>query len=114
MRPVYSKNFHKTGTQTTGVIDFVVPTGYVAVVKGMTAYKTVAATPVDVLFSIFAPGDATASPIWIASMIGTTKVESLTLLTDVVLQAGWTLRVQRSTAAGSWSATASGFLLTAI
>lgn len=114
MRPVYSKNFLKTGTQTTGIIDYVVPTGYVASVKGLTAYKTIAATPVDVLFGMFAPGDATLTPIWIAVMLGTTKVESLTLLTTAVLEAGWTLRVQRSTAAGSWSAQASGFLLQAI
>lgn len=114
MRPVYSKNFLRTGTQTTGIMDYVVPTGYTAVVKGISCYKAVAATPVDVLFSMFAPGDATVSPIWISSMIGTTKVESQTLLTNAVLAAGWTLRAQRSTAAGSWSAQASGFLLQAI
>lgn len=90
------------------------PTGYKASVKGMTAYKAVAATPVDVLFQIFAPGDATGTPIWIASMIGTTKVESQVWSGTVVLNAGWTLRVQRSSAAGTWSASASGYLLTAV
>lgn len=114
LRPVYSKNFLKTGTQTTGNFDYVVPTGYRASIKGMTAYKAVAATPVDVFFGIFAPGDATLTPVWIAVMLGTTKVESMVWNGTVVIEAGWTLRATRSTAAGTWSASASGFLLTAV
>lgn len=111
-RPIYSANFLKTGSQTTGTFDFVVPTGRVASVQGMTAYKATATPACDVIFMIFAPGDATTSPIWIASMPSTTVIQSMVWVGKVVLQAGWTLRAQRSSVAGTWSATASGFLLT--
>lgn len=113
MRPVFSRNFIKSGTQTTGNVDYTVPAGFVASVKSLTAYKATASPACDVFFLIFAPGDPTGSGIWIARMTSTTFVEAQVWNGTVVLEAGWTLRVQRTTAGGSWSATASGYLLTA-
>jgi hypothetical protein len=105
-----STNFHKIAVQTTGVFDYTVPTGKVAAVTSASYAKTIANTPVSVYMGFFAPGDANVSLCDAQVFSGVTVVEVANHQLRVVLQAGWTLRMARLSAAGTWSAQASGFL----
>jgi hypothetical protein len=106
-----SHNFLKTGQIATGATqDYVVPVGKVAAVTSITFGKTVAGTPVSVYAAIFAPGDATVTYIAYGVFPGAVVVEGSVWSGRVVLQAGWTLRCARLSAAGSYSVSANGFL----
>jgi len=110
--PPYSTRFLANAAAAAGAVSYVVPGDRVAVIRTMTAMKTIAATPVDVLFTLTVTGSGLAVPLWFASFVGVAKIESALWNGNLVLNAGDTVTMQRSGAAGSWSGTVSGFLLT--
>lgn len=110
--PPYSTRFLLRSVSVSTAQTYTVPANRVAIVTCMTALKSAAATPVDVLASVTDTGSATTASIWFASFIGTTKIESALWNGHVVLNPGDVLTMQRSGAAGSAMFTASGYLLT--
>jgi hypothetical protein len=109
-----STNFMKTGAVATGaVIDYVVPVGKVAAITSITFAKTIAGTPVTAYAAIFAPGDATVTFVATGAFPNAAVIEAIVWNLRVVLSAGWTFRVARLSAAGTYSCSASGFLYTA-
>lgn len=109
-----SHNFLKTGIVTTGAVqDYVVPTGKVAACTSITFAKTLAGTALSVYVAIFAPGDATVTYVATGVFGVAANIESLSWTGRVVLEAGWTLRAARLSAAGQFSVSANGFLYTA-
>jgi hypothetical protein len=109
-----STNFLKTGVVTTAAVkDYVVPAGKVAVVTSVTFTKTLAGTAISIYAAIFAPGDATTTFVATGVFGAAANIESLSWSGRVVLQAGWTFRMARLSAAGQWAGSANGFLYTA-
>ena len=106
-------NFLKTGTQTTGVIDYVVPAGKVAAVTSITFAKQVVGAACTAYAAIFAPGDSTTTIIAAGVLPSTTILEVISWLGRVVLEDGWTLRVGRLNGTGQWASSAAGFLYSA-
>lgn len=96
---------------TTGAVqDYVVPTGKTAALKSLTVAKTQVSVAVTAYVAIFAPGDATVTYVWTAVFGAAANIESLVWAGTVVLEAGWTLRAARLSAAGQYACSASGFL----
>lgn len=92
-------------------VTYTVPANKTIIVSCMTATKAAAATPTDVTFSLLPTGSGSLTTIWFSSMISTTKIQTDLWNGHVVANAGDQLTAQRSTAAGTWGATISGYLL---
>jgi hypothetical protein len=104
----------KTGALATGAVqDYVVPTGKTAAVTSITFAKSVGGVAVSVYAAIFAPGDATVTYVAYGVFGAAAAPEMIVVPLRVVLEAGWTFRVARFSAAGTYSCSAGGFLYTA-
>lgn len=111
--PPYSTRFVDALNSTSpAAVSYTVPPNKTAIISCMTATKAAAATPVDVTFSVLPTGSGSLTTIWFSSMISTAKIQTDLWNGHVVLNAGDQVTAQRSTAAGTWGATISGYLLT--
>lgn len=110
-RPVYSQDFIQSAAQTAGTVNYTVPTGYVMSLRGMTAYKSTAATACSVYAAITDVTNTFNTVIWIANLLSVTTVQSEVWNGMVVAQPGCKLVFGRLSAGGTWFVSASGFLL---
>lgn len=112
VRPVYSKQFLATAVLTSGVADYTVPTGFVAVVKCFTAYKSLTTPAVSVYCGVVDPTNTFVTVFSILEMTSTTVLQTGLWNGMAVAPAGAKIRCGRIQATGSWMALVSGFLLT--
>jgi hypothetical protein len=106
-----SHSFTKTGSLATGAVqDTVIPAGKTAAITSITFAKTVGGVAVSIYAAIFAPGDATVTYVGYGVFGAAAAPEVIVWTGRVILNAGWTFRVARFSAAGTYSVSAGGFL----